>query len=124
MEEKLEYRFRGLGVLMLCMLLFAAGIWRFGEGAVPAGSAAVQGERGICYVQMAGKDAALSFTADGEQKELEMAMEGLKKAGVSAVFFLPQTWIKNNPEAAASIQENGHKLLPVHELSDWKDALR
>lgn len=38
MEERLEYNYRGLGVLTLCVLLFAVGIWRFGGGTAPVSS--------------------------------------------------------------------------------------
>ena len=69
MEERLEYNYRGLGVLTLCVLLFAVGIWRFGGGTAPVSSTFGGKAQPVCSVITDKKQVSLTFDTVGGNGE-------------------------------------------------------
>lgn len=56
-------RYRGIGILMLCLLLMAAGIWNFQQGSLTVNSRVGERDLPIYCVDTAEKKVALSFDA-------------------------------------------------------------
>ena len=56
-------RYRGLGILMLCLLLVAAGFWQFSKGSLTVSSTVGNRELPIYCVETEEKKIALSFDA-------------------------------------------------------------
>lgn len=110
MEEKLEYHFRGLGVLTLCVLLFAVGIWRFGGGAAPVSGTVSSRKLPIYCVQTDEKQAALTFDAAWGNEDTRKILDILKKYNVKATFFMTGGWVEKYPEDVKQILAEGHDL--------------
>lgn len=110
MEEKLEYRFRGLGVLTLCALLFAMGIWRFEGGAAPVSSMTGNRQLPIYCVETDKKQVALTFDAAWGNEDTRKILEILKKYQVKATFFMTGGWVEKYPEDVKQILSEGHDL--------------
>lgn len=53
---------------------------------------------------------ALTFEARWSSEGLEELLQILNDEGVQATFFLTGTWLKNHPEAARQILEQGHEI--------------
>lgn len=110
MEEKLEYNFRGLGVLTLCVLLFAVGIWRFGGRAMPASGTAGNRELPIYCVGTDKKQVALTFDAAWGNEDTGELLDILKAYNVKATFFMTGGWVEKYPEDVKRILAEGHDL--------------
>ena len=110
MEEKLEYNFRGLGVLTLCVLLFAVGIWRFGGRAMPASSTGGNRELPIYCVETDKKQVALTFDAAWGNEDTGEILDILKAYHVKAAFFMTGGWVEKYPEDVKRILAEGHDL--------------
>lgn len=110
MEERNEYNFRGLGILTLCMLLFAVGVWRFGGGATPASSRAGNRELPIYCVDTEKKQVALTFDAAWGNEDTQEILSILKKHDVKVTFFMTGGWVEKYPEDVKRILADGHDL--------------
>lgn len=122
MEEKkwqiVWYRFRGLGLLCLCSIVFFAGAYVTGQKSVPvsgaagsaAGSGAATGVRPVCSVETAKKQAALTFDVDQSSKKLQTILNILEKYGVKASFFVTGAWADRYPEDVKRICAAGHDI--------------
>ena len=110
MEEKLEYNFRGLGVLALCALLFAVAIWRFEGKTVPANGTAKGGEAPIYCIASGGKLAAVIPDAVWETEDAGKILEILETYQAKATFFVTEDWAENHPEEIRKMRQAGHEL--------------
>lgn len=122
MEEKkmqiVWYRFRGLGLLCLCSLVFFAGAYVTGQKSIPANSAAAGTPKGgtgallapVCSVETEKKQAALTFDVDMSSEKLQTILNILKQHGVKATFFVTGTWADRYPEDVKRICDAGHDI--------------
>ena len=110
MEEKLEYNLRGLGVLTLCALLFAVGVWRFGGGSTPASNMTGARELPIYCVGTDKNQVALTFDAAWGNEDTQKILDILEKYGVKATFFMTGGWVESYPEDVKRILAAGHDL--------------
>lgn len=100
MEEKkmqiVWYRFRGLGLLCLCALVFFAGAYVTGHESIPANSAAAGTQKNgakeilfpVCSVDTNKRQAALTFDVDMSSEKLQTILNILKQHEVKATFFV------------------------------------
>lgn len=101
-------KFRGAGVLMLCLLLTAAGIWNFRQGSLD-----VEGEINtvpVNEVDTAERKVGLIFQATGSGEETGTILKILRKNGKKATFFVTEAWAKNWPEMVTEIVQEEHEL--------------
>ncbi len=110
MEERLEYNYRGLGVLTLCVLLFAVGIWRFGGGTAPVSSTFGGKAQPVCSVITDKKQVSLTFDTVGGNGDIQEILNILAKYQIKATFFITGEWVKRYPEDVKRILAGGHDL--------------
>ncbi len=110
MEEKQFYQFRGLGLLALCVLVFAVGLWRFNGASVSVSSRIGDRELPIYCVETEKKQVALTFDAAWGNEDTQEILDILKKHQVKATFFMTGGWVEHYPEDVKSIYEQGHDL--------------
>ena len=108
--EQRTYYLRGMGVLCLAALLFAAGLWRFGTGSIPASSRAGERELPIYCVDTPKKQVALSFDAAWGNEDTQAILDILEKNQVKATFFMTGGWVDSYPEDVKRIYAAGHDL--------------
>ena len=103
-------KYRGVGILMLCLLLAAAGIWNFEKGSLAVSSRVGERELPIYCVDTAEKKIALSFDAAWGNEDTEKILEILKNHNVRATFFMTGGWVDSYPEDVKKIVDAGHDL--------------
>lgn len=101
-------KFRGAGVLMLCLLLTAAGIWNFRQGSLEvAGGISA---RPVNEVDTAEAKVGLIFQVTGNGEETENVLKILRENGKKATFFVTESWGESWPELVTKIIQEGHEL--------------
>lgn len=122
MEEKkmqiVWYRFRGLGLLCLCALVFFAGAYVTGHESIPANSAAAGTQKNsakeilfpVCSVDTNKRQAALTFDVDMSSEKLQTILNILKQHEVKATFFVTGAWANRYPEDLKRICDAGHDI--------------
>lgn len=109
MEEN-RHTFRGLGVLSLCALLVAAGIYRFGGTTVTVSSTVEGRELPIYCVDTKQSQVALSFDAAWGNEDTTEILDILKAHNVQVTFFMTGGWVEKYPEDVKRIAREGHDL--------------
>ena len=107
MEQK---RFRGVGVLMLCLLLAAAGTWNFQKESLEVSSRVGERDLPIYCVDTGEKKVALSFDAAWGNEDTEKILAILEKQNVHVTFFMTGGWVEKYPEDVKKIATAGHDL--------------
>lgn len=108
--EQRTYNLRGMGVLCLVALLFAAGIWRFGEESMQVSSRTHNQALPVYSVDTEKKQIALTFDADEGDQYIGDILDILAKYDVEATFFMKGTWVEQYPVWVKKISEAGHDL--------------
>ncbi len=92
-----------LGLLLVVLLggLLAASALQQLSPAVPAA---------IYFAPGSPPRVALTFETLWSSEGLEETLQMLKREEVQATFFLTGTWLKNHPDAARAILEQGHEI--------------
>jgi len=103
-------QFRGLGVLCLCALVIAAGLWRFNESNLPASSTVGDKELPVYCVETDKKQVALSFDAAWGNEDTQQILDILAKHQVHVTFFMTGGWVESYPEDVKAIYAAGHDL--------------
>lgn len=101
-------KFRGVGVLMLCLLLTAAGIWNFRQGSLEVAGGISAGP--VNEVDTAEKKVGLIFQATGNGEETENILRILRENGEKATFFVTEAWAEGWPELVTELTQEGHEL--------------
>lgn len=109
-SEQRTYYLRGMGVLCLVALLFAAGMWRFGEGSMPVSSTIGRQRTPLSYVNTETKSAALTFDGDTTSGDVREILTVLDEYRVKASFFVTGEWAENNQNLLKQIVAAGHDL--------------
>lgn len=101
---------RGIGILMLCLLLTAVGIWNLRKDSLPVSSRVGERELPIYCVDTAEKQIALSFDAAWGNEDTAQILEILKKHDIRVTFFMTGGWVEKYPEDVKKIAAAGHDL--------------
>ena len=101
-------KFRGAGVLMLCLLLTAAGIWNFRQGSLEVAGGISAGP--VNEVDTAEAKVGLIFQVTGNGEETENVLKILRENGKKATFFVTESWGESWPELVTKIIQEGHEL--------------
>lgn len=109
-QEPRTYYLRGMGVLCLVALLFAAGVWRFGEESMQVGSFGGNRSQPIYSVDTTDKKLALTFDTEGNEGDIGKILEVLKAHDVRATFFVKGSWVEAYPLWIKRISAAGHDL--------------
>lgn len=105
-----DKRLRGFGVLMLCILLAAAGFWKFSPEVMSASSRVDGKEVPICSVERMDQRIALSFECVEESGNTQEILEILKQQQVEATFFVSRQWAEGFPKEVRRIVTSGHEI--------------
>lgn len=103
-------RYRGVGILMLCLLLMAAGIWNFQKGSLTVNSRVGERDLPIYCVDTAEKKVALSFDAAWGNEDTQQILDILAKHDIHVTFFMTGGWVESYPEDVKKIAAAGHDL--------------
>ena len=109
MEALLE-RHRGVWLMLLCVLLAAAGSARFGGRTAQTSSRAGERELPIYCVDTQKPQVALSFDAAWGNEDTQKILDILEKRGVHVTFFMTGGWVSSYPEDVKKIFAAGHDL--------------
>ena len=101
-------KFRGVGVLMLCLLLTAAGIWNFRQGSLEVAGGISAGP--VNEADTAEAKVGLIFQVTGNGEETENVLKILRENGKKATFFVTESWGESWPELVTKIIQEGHEL--------------
>lgn len=105
-----ENKYRGVGILMLCLLLAAAGIWNFENGSLKVSTGAEGRSMPVCSVNTTEKKVALTFDTAGKGEDVDEILRILEECGVKAAFFVTGSWAESFPMEVTKIAEEGHDL--------------
>lgn len=103
-------RLRGFGVLTLCILLAAAGFWKFPPEVMSASSRVGGRELPICSVERTDQRISLSFECVEENENTQEILEILKQQQVEATFFVSDQWAEQFPKEVRKILTSGHEI--------------
>lgn len=98
-------KFRGAGVLMLCLLLTAAGIWNFRQGSLEVAGGISAGP--VNEVDTAEAKVGLIFQVTGNGEETENVLKILRENGKKATFFVTESWGESWPELVTKTYRKG-----------------
>ena len=105
----LWYRLRGLGLVVLCSLVFFAGAYINNQKSVAVGSILRGNRMPVCSVQTEKKQAALTFDTVGDA-DVRDILDVLAREQISASFFVTGEWAQSYPEELRAIAEAGHDI--------------
>ena len=101
-------KFRGAGVLLLCLLLTGAGVWNFRQGSLETAGRA--GTWPVNEAETAEPKVGLVFQVTGSGEKTEEILKLLEETGKKATFFVTETWAETWPELVTEIGQEGHEL--------------
>lgn len=104
------YHLRGIGVCILCMLLFLAGSWYTREQIVTVTNMQQQKELPVYCVQTDKPQVALSFDAAWGNEDTQTILDILASHQVKATFFMTGGWVDSYPDDVKRIAAAGHDL--------------
>lgn len=103
-------KFRGAGVLLLCLLLTAAGIWNFRQTSQNVAGRMVWKTGPVNAVDTAESKIGLLFQVTGSGAQTEEVLKILREKGKKATFFVTEDWGEQWPELVTEIVQEGHEL--------------
>lgn len=109
-KNDLFFHFRGLGVVLLCTLLFLAGSYYTKDQMVAVSNMQAAKELPIYCVQTDKPQIALSFDAAWGNEETSKLLEILAAHNIKATFFLTGGWVNAYPEDVKKIAAAGHDV--------------
>ena len=103
-------KFRGAGVLLLCLLLTAAGIWNFRQTSQNVAVRTVGNTGPVNAVDTEESKIGLLFQVTGSGAQTEEVLKILREKGKKATFFVTEAWGEQWPELVTEIVQEGHEL--------------
>ena len=103
-------KFRGAGVLLLCLLLTAAGIWNFRQTNQNVAVRTVGNTGPVNAVDTEESKIGLLFQVTGSGAQTEEVLKILREKGKKATFFVTEAWGEQWPELVTEIVQEGHEL--------------
>ena len=91
-------KFRGAGVLLLCLLLTAAGIWNFRQTSQNVAVRTVGNTGPVNAVDTEESKIGLLFQVTGSGAQTEEVLKILREKGKKATFFVTEAWGEQWPE--------------------------
>jgi peptidoglycan/xylan/chitin deacetylase (PgdA/CDA1 family) len=104
------YRLRGLGLTVLCSLVFFIGAYVTNQKGAAVSTMASTGKVPVCAVPTAQGQIALTFDLLQEKGKLPEILEALETCQVQATFFLTGMWADAYPDEVKQIVSAGHEL--------------
>ena len=104
------YHLRGIGVVLLCMLLFLAGSYYTKDQIVTVSTMQSQKELPVYCVQTEKPWVALSFDAAWGNEDTQNILDILARHNIKVTFFMTGGWVDSYPEDVKRIAAAGHDL--------------
>lgn len=110
LSQNLIYNFRGIGVALLCALLFLAGSYYTKDQIITVSNMQQQKELPVYCVQTDKPQIALSFDAAWGNEDTQHILDILAAHNVKATFFMTGGWVEKYPEDVKRLAAAGHDL--------------